>query len=464
MDKQWFNDEVNKIEIPKQELNLSIQQGMARAKAEKPVKKIDKRRKIALVTAASICIGVLGSGFVFPQMSRVLAEVPIIGKIYSHFHDTIGQNLSASKLVTELNQQAVSNGISVTMNSVYYDGGRIGITFKVDNPDDVEIKNTFANGFYYDFKLVDDSPKWGRSASFDGKITKDGWFGNIHIDYPEKELPKNTTLPITITSIGDTKGVWKFDIPVKQLENKMINPQQSVSSEDKEHTFNFEKITLGKESVAIDYKAMYPLVGENDLARIEKVTDDKGNEIDFKTSGIEFGREKVGNQIESNERSIFGKIPESAEFITLHPNVRLSEKPSIQALNQKTPFEIQSTRSDLKIVVNKIQHKKQRLIVQYTLQNADTKHKSMDELINCGEVMNLMDSSYVDKEFAPIGHVIKGSDMKVLNKEKLQFQATFQLDGEYGVKNFSLKDYVLEVEMSPYYPEKPLPPVQIQLK
>lgn len=292
MDKQWFDDEINKIDVPKQELNMSIQKGIARAKAEKPVKKIYKRRKIALLTAASICIGVLGSGFVFPQMSRVLAEVPIIGKIYSHFHDTIGQNLSASKLVTELNQQAVSNGISVTMNSVYYDGGRIGVTFKVDNPDQVVIRNNSGRDFYYDFKLVDGSPKWMSAASFDGKITKDGWFGNIHIDYPEKELPRNTTLPITITSIGDTKGTWKFDIPVQQLENKIINPHQSISSEDKEHTFNFEKITVGKESIAIDYKAIYPLIGENDLARIGKVTDDKGNEIDFKTSGIEFGREK----------------------------------------------------------------------------------------------------------------------------------------------------------------------------
>ncbi|WP_254610060.1 MULTISPECIES: DUF4179 domain-containing protein [unclassified Bacillus (in: firmicutes)] len=340
MDKQWFNDEVNKIDVPNEELNLAIQKGIAKAKAEKPVKKIHKKRRIALLTAASICIGVLGSGFVFPQMTRVLADVPIVGKVYSYFHDSIGQNLSASKLVTELNQQAVSNGISVTMNSIYYDGGRIGITFKVDNPDEVKIKDTVANRFYYDFKLADGSQKWGSSASWDGRITKDGWFGNIHINYPEKELPQNTTLPITITSIGDTKGIWKFDIPVQQLENKMIHPQASVSSEDKEHTLNFEKITVGKSSIAIDYKAIYPLAGENDLARIEKVTDDKGKEIDFKTSGIEFGREKDGNQIKSDERSIFGKIPEDAEFITLHPNVRLSEKPSIQDLDQKTPFEI----------------------------------------------------------------------------------------------------------------------------
>ncbi|MDC2865581.1 DUF4179 domain-containing protein [Bacillus sp. BP-3] len=464
MDKQWVNDEINKIEVPQEDLQIAIKNGMNRAKQEKPTKRKYKRRKIAWLAAASVCVGVLGSGFVFPQMNRVLAEVPLIGKVYDYFHDTMGQDLTESKLVTELNQQAVSNGVSVTMRSVYYDGGRISVVFKVDNPEQVRIKKTFANDFYYDFKLFDGSRKWQSSTSFIGKRTENGWLGNIKIDYPEKELPPNTTLPITITSIGETKGFWKFDIPVKQLENRKVNPQQSISSEDQQHTFNFENITIGKGATTIDYKAIYPLVGENDLARIEKITDDKGKEIHMSTSGIEFGREKVGDRVESAERSIFEKIPDSAEFITMYPVVRLSEKPVIMKLDEKTPFEIKSTRSGFKIIINKIQHKNQRLIVDYKLQNVDTKHISMDELINRGEIMNLNDSAYMDEEFAPIGHVVKGSTVKVLDKKKLQFQATFQLDGKYGVKNFSLKDYVLEVEMSSYHAEKSLLPVQIKVK
>ncbi|MGG2063637.1 DUF4179 domain-containing protein [Bacillus sp. S14(2024)] len=464
MDKQWFNDEINKIEVPREELHIAITKGMNRAQQEKPVKRKDKRRKIAWLAAASVCMCVLGSGFVFPQMNRVLAEVPLIGKVYDYFHDTMGQDLTESKLITELNQQAVSNGVSVTMKSVYYDGGRISIIFKVDNPEKVKMGKTFANEFDYNFKLVDGSRKWQSSASWIGRRTENGWLGNIRINYPEKELPPNTTLPITITSIGETKGFWKFDIPVKQLENKKINLQQSISSEDQQHTFHFENITIGKGATTIDYKAIYPLAGENDLAQIRKITDDKGKEIHLSSSGIKFGREKVGDHVESEERSIFGKIPDGAEFITLYPLVLLSEKPAIVKLDEKTPFEIKSTRSDFKISVNKIQHKNSRLIVQYTLQNVDTKRISMDELMNRGEVMNVMDSAYIDKEFAPIGHIVKGSTVKVLDKEKLQFQATFQLDGKYGVKNFSLKDYVLEVDMSSYHPEKTLPPVQIKLK
>ena len=88
----------------------------------------------------------------------------------------------------------------------------------------------------------------------------------------------------------------------------------------------------------------------------------------------------------------------------------------------------------------------------------------MDELINFGEAMNLTDSSYANHDIVPRGHNVKGSTVKVLDKEKLQFEGTFQLDGKYGVENVSLKDYVLEVLMSPYHPNKTLPPVQIKVK
>ncbi|PFZ97261.1 DUF4179 domain-containing protein [Bacillus wiedmannii] len=465
MDKQWFNDEVNKIDVPKEDVSIAIKNGIARVQKEKTTKKIQKRRTITLITAASICIGILGSGFVVPQMNSVLADVPIIGKMYSYFYtDTIGQRLSASALVTELNEEAVSNGISVAMKSVYYDAGKIGVMFKVNNPDAGAKRGVFHKHFTYDFKLADGSREWQIAASRGGRVTDEGWLGTIQINYPDKELPPKTTLPITITSIGETRGLWKFDIPVEQLQNKVIHPGKSISSEDKEHTFNFEKITVGKESVAIDYKVLYPLAGENDLARIEKVVDDKGKELDFQASGIEFGREKVGNQVESDERSIFGGIPGDAEFFTIYPVVRVAEKSSIQMLNRETPFDIKSTRSNVILTVDQLEQKNKKLIMKYTLHNVNTKKISLEELRNFGENMHLIHSSYANKEDVPKGYMIKGSTVKVLDPKKLQFQGTFELGGEYGVDNFSLDNYALKIQLSMFIANKELSPVQINLK
>lgn len=321
MDKQQFKDEINDIEVPQLDVCTAIKKGILKAQKEKPIKRKTKPLAIPLI-ASTLLIGFFSSGFIFPQMSRVLADVPLIGKIYSSFDDSIGENLAASKLVTELNQKAISNGVGVTMNSVYYDGGRISVTFKVDH------FNAKSNEFMFDIgNIADGSDKWMNAAQFDGVVTSNGdHIGQIIIDYPDKEFPKDMTLPITLKAINETKGEWRFDIPIHQLPNHKVNVGQASTSDDKEHALNFETITVGKESAVLDYKAIYPLTGKDDMARIDKVIDNQGNEISVLSSGTEFSRKKIGNRIESNERTIIGKIPNHAKFIKVYPYIRQSEK------------------------------------------------------------------------------------------------------------------------------------------
>jgi hypothetical protein len=462
VDKQWFNDEMNKIIVPQEELSTAIKASIAKAQQEKPAaKNVVLRRKAPLI-AAALFIGFIGSGFVFPQMNRVLADMPVIGKIYSIFQDPLGQKLLENNLVTEVNQKVVSNGVGVTVLSAYYDEGRVGITFDVDSPNLVK-GNRISNDFDFKYVIADGNPKWERDPYSSGLITSEGCFGQIQFYYPEKELPQNTTLPITITSIGSTNGTWKFDIPINQLENKKIKVQQSVANDDKKHQLYLGTITAGKVSTAFDYKAFHSLDGENDLTRIYKVTDDQGKEVPFRTSGIEFGRKNTGNTIESEERSIFGKIPDQTKFLMIYPYVREYEKDVFHSLDDKTPFEIHGNRSDAKITVNRIEHKGQQLIMQYTLDNVDTKKITMSQLEYFGENLILIDSSQIGKDIAPIGQIIKGSKVKVLDSANLQFQATFKLDGEYGAPNFSLGGYSLEIPLSLFLPEIALPPIKVNL-
>lgn len=286
MDKQWINDEMKKIDVPHNEVRSVIKSGILKAQREKTTKPKMKQFVIPLI-ASSLIVGFFGSGFVFPQMGRVLADVPIMGKIYSSFHDSVGENLTTSKLVTQLNQQAVSNGLGVTVNGVYYDGGRISVTFKVDH------FRPKSNDFWYDVKIADGSYKWDLGAQYGGKVTSDGCVGQILIDYPDKDLPQHMTLPLTFTSFNEVKGKWRFDIPIQQLANKKVNIGESIQSIDNEQKINFETITIGKGSAVLDYKAIYSLSGKDDMARIDKVIDDKGNEIPVLSSGIEFGRKKL---------------------------------------------------------------------------------------------------------------------------------------------------------------------------
>jgi hypothetical protein len=93
----------------------------------------------------------------------------------------------------------------------------------------------------------------------------------------------------------------------------------------------------------------------------------------------------------------------------------------------------------------------------------DTKHKSINEIKNFGENLSLVDSAYIGKEVVPIGHIIKGNTVTVLDEKQLKFQSTFKLDGKYGLKNFSMENYSLGIDFPILYPEKDLPPIKVPL-
>ncbi len=451
MNKEKFIHSIDNIDIPVEKLVARERMAMFEAK-----KKIRKGTKSSILIACGICLTLIGSGFVVPQMNHVLAKMPIIGELFSYFKDSVGENLAASQLVQEINQRAVSNGVGVTVNGVYYDGGRISVTFKVDHfrPKSKE--------FWYDVKIADGSDKWERGAQYDGRVTSEGFVGQILIDYPNKNLPQHLTLPLTFTSMNDIKGKWRFDIPIQQLDNKKVSIRQLVQSNDKAQKVNFETMTIGKGSAVIDYTAIHSLIGKSDLARIEKVTDDKGKEIDVLSSGIEFGRKKVDNWMESEERSIIAKIPDNTKFLMIFPYVREYEHDATHSLSEPA-FKMHSTRNDVTLTVEQMEQSKNELTIQYTLDHVDT-NLSLGEIKNFGENLNLIDSSQIGKDRPSIGHIVKGSTVKVLDKDKLQFQATFKLGGEYGIDDFSLENYSLEAPFSILLPEKTLPPIKVNLK
>ncbi|KJD53887.1 hypothetical protein UZ38_30265, partial [Bacillus amyloliquefaciens] len=210
MDKQWFKNEVNKINVPTKEIRESIDKGINRAKREKRFRpKHAVKRTIFVSGAAAVLL--LGSGFVSPAMQSVLADVPLFGKAYQQFHDYVGQNLVAGQLVTELNEKASSNNIDVTATSVYFDGGIIGMTFKVKSDTRKDLDD---GARMIHFTLFNGERKWAIASQGDIKKTEDGYTGYIQMGYPDKHIPDKLTLPVTITDINGIRGKWKFDIPV----------------------------------------------------------------------------------------------------------------------------------------------------------------------------------------------------------------------------------------------------------
>lgn len=456
MDKQWFNDEMNKIEVPEMEIQHAIKSGISKAQKHYSTKRLFKRMRVPLISA-SILFGVLGSGFIVPQMSQVLAEVPLIGKLYTTLKDPIGKKLVEKNLVKEINQKAISNGVPIIINSVYFDGARISIAYTVNKP------NISPEDFNYKYKIADGSDKWHKSyQASDLRKTSKGLVSQILIDYPEKTLPKNMKLPLEISSIGKVKGTWKFQIPLDQLSFQRRNISQSIKSKDKKHTIHFESIILGNESSTIDYKAIHSLEGKNDLTRIDKITDDKGNEIPLLSSGTEFSKKQNRKSIESEERSVFEKIPKNTLFINIYPYVREVETHSVYPINTATPFVMKSKRNNLALKIREIHFKENqnKLIVLFQLNHVD-KSKKLEQVVNFIESINLEDSSMTDQEVIPLGHMIKGNDTDIIDQKNLLFKSTFELS---ELDNFSLDNYSFSVPFSYLLPEKVFPPIKVRLK
>ncbi|MDA7025210.1 DUF4179 domain-containing protein [Bacillus sp. CLL-7-23] len=453
MDKNRFKNEVNQIHIPEQELSESISAGIKRANQEKTRRPNRVKRNIFISGAAAVLL--LGSGFISPSMQNVLADVPMFGKSYQKFHDFIGQNLVQAQQVTELNQKASCNNIDVTATSVYFDGGIIGMTFKVksDTRKDLDderlsLESTVFNG----------GRKWEIASVSDMKKTDDGYLGYIQIGYPDKEIPDQLTVPVTITSINGIRGKWVFNIPAKKLPYRTVKFKQNNTSDQ----IKPKKVVIGKESTVIDYEVT---ASPNEGVGIGKVTDDKGREIDYLMGNQKLADPKrVGNSVQQEMRWILGKVDKDTKYLIIKAGSHKGDSAKTLPL-QKTPAVVSADHHDFKIAVDQIKKNGNKLVVNYHLKNINRSMIDIDSMQNFLETMSLIDSAYQTYEEAPNGHSVKGNFTKILDSKKLHFQSVFKIDGEFGAKNFSLDHYSLAVDfayLSAFY-STPLKPVKVKL-
>jgi hypothetical protein len=283
MDKNIFFNEINEIEVPKDEVLKSIKIGVDRAVQEKAHKKWTITRKAFV--SVSVAAGVLlASSLMVPSFSRALADAPVIGGLYSGFNDVVGRNLEEQDLVTSLNQTFSSNGVDVALKSAYFDGNLIGITFDVKG----EIGKD-KDGYHYAlYELFNGDPLADETKELTTlEKTKEGFTGHIRIVYPYKALPKNAKIPISFEEIGEKKGNWKFEVPLEQ------NPIEEHVFENKESTnpagdviFKVDSVLYGKASTSITYRVTYPkgdlslrALNFNGIDNLNFISDGKVEEI-----------------------------------------------------------------------------------------------------------------------------------------------------------------------------------------
>ncbi|MBT2680274.1 DUF4179 domain-containing protein [Bacillus sp. ISL-35] len=318
MEKKTFLESVGQIEVPEEDVISAIQAGVRKGKKMRPQRQ--PLFKAAAVSAAAAALFIL-SGFMFPSMASVMAEIPLLAKLYEH--DKVAENLASQQLITELNEQASYDGIDVTVTDAYYDGAMIGVTFDIEG----EIKGE-KDEIYAFYEIFDRDPNIEETMEL-VKLVPDGagYKGHIQLSYPRAELPTGSTLPFNIIGIGEIKdswkdeqGKWNFDVPILQLPFEASKLGQST--ELGQHKITLEKLITGKSSTAIEYTLNYPEGGKRVMLDL---FDGKGKQIIGGTSDAKL-EGKTENGLVTEKRRITIPMVLDSDFIEVQPAIDSGEK------------------------------------------------------------------------------------------------------------------------------------------
>ena len=124
---------IDEMDVPLDKLDQAVERGIAMKKK--------KRRNPFMIAAVSVAATgalILSSGFISPKVANVLADVPLIGFMYDIEKHDEGLSVALSdenKVV--LHETVTSNGVSITIEEIVYDGHRMNVIFSMPTYEDV---------------------------------------------------------------------------------------------------------------------------------------------------------------------------------------------------------------------------------------------------------------------------------------------------------------------------------------
>lgn len=467
--------ELEKIEIPA-ELHQRVKLGVEKAKHEqtstlqpKRNTTVTKKRKIGGLVAASFIGLTLASGFVHPSMNQVLASTPLLGGIYEKFGDKMGMHLAQQNLVTQLNEEVTKNGVTVKLTNVYFDGDVVSITGKIsgdlskghNEPGEVSMDLNFENN-------KGDNDPWLRGMSTDMQEADGGYDFQWKLNYPYKNIEEDFTLPIAIHNINGIAGDWNFEVPISQEHSDRLVIDHSQNYGDDAVTVKVKELKQSKASTSLTFETITSF--ERDSIELYKAVDENGKTLFQYENDTLLTSSLEDDGYHQTFRKTFDQIAEDTKAITFYPSFTIADTTVQQRLDTAS-FTLESERSDLAILVNKVTQEGDKLILDYEFKGLPeniSNHKFEIIHHNLSYAFNLVDKDLVDKidpknPVPPEGHSISRNEVKVIDKKNHKFQAVFDLKGEEKFENFSLEETVLQMDFNSFIGNKELAPFTVEL-
>jgi Domain of unknown function (DUF4179) len=466
MDNKKFNRAIEQIPVPKEQVFSAISKGV-----HKDLKRgRGKKKKVfAGVAAAAALLGItVVSGFVSAPINKVLANTPLIGGIFQEFNDSMGVELANQNAVTELNQSMTKNQVTVKLSSAYFDGNVVSITGFVDEGVEKGKNETGEVSFDVNFEDYEgDNDPWLNGMSTDIKKVENGYNFQWKMNYPYKSFKESSTLPITIHTINGIKGEWNFDIPIQQKESSTLAIDHKQGYLEDEVTILTKEILSAKASSSLIYETVQKY--KSDEIRLTKAIDEKGNVYRFGNgTSLEESEQKDGYHTSTRIEMTKLKLP--VKSLTFYPQINVAD-PKVEQLLDKKSFTLKSERLKLGLQVNDIVQKDNKLVVDYQFTGISgglSKHQLELFENNLQYEFLLVDKEYIDSidpenPVPPENHSIRINEVKTIDKKKAHFQSTFDLNGDERIKNFKLKNIILQFDFSNFVPAEVLKPFTVEL-
>ena len=363
MEQREMKKLYDEIDVPKIEVTSAIRQAIGDVKAEQKRHWFKWNWRTPIYSVIALVVLYFSSGFLFPSLNTAMARVPIIGQFYMMFHDKVGMSLFQSDLVKHVNEGAESRGVTVKVNSVYYDAGRLVYTFTVENfhtKEDFIPINIDSDQINENFQPNIDSPEL--------KKLKDGRYAGRMEFYTNGQMIKQgQKAQLVISKIGDIVGNWRFELPVVKQKTTLFAGQKEVSILNGRYQLKDIKVENGVNSSVIQYAIDYNGVAKDDDITIDIMKDNLGSKYRLKNAATLKGKKLSTEKTRQNALTILNKpISPNTTELTFYLNwIYEHEESKIISLQNQLPVQFRTKHHGIGIKINKIKQKGRSVTVDY---------------------------------------------------------------------------------------------------
>lgn len=354
-----FKNEMDQISVPVEKLDNIIAQTVSGTKMKKPKKRILMYSMSAAVVGFGLFIG---SAMISPAMAKVASHIPIVGTFFNDVGDE-GLKVAGQKGLTQfVDQSAKDNGITLTINEIFYDGTRLTIGFTQESL--LPLGEMERPVIEVDGKEINFSS--GSSGEF---VTPQKYKGVVDIT-PTEELPEEFKMKIRIDAVGMVPGNWTFKFPVRQSnEVKVIKLSEVIKLKGAE--LNVNSLKIGPAGTVLNMKVIAES-GKLDPNSLEfYLIDDKGSVINF-LNGRANGETVDGKEYAALQR-LYEPLDDSVRRVKVIP-YRIEfpledlKEESIKLDNIQLPFTM--SQGELgEIIITDIDYTENRTIVYYDVKS-----------------------------------------------------------------------------------------------